>query len=372
MLSFWEKNSFIHYSHIIIGAGISGLSLACELAEKNKSARILVLERGMLPTGASTKNAGFACFGSLSENCSDLNLMGENALLQLIEDRYTGLQLLRKRLGDEAIGFQQLGGHELVFKNQEQGFLEQLDSMNSLLFPLFKENLFGLNQKVAIENGLNGSQLSAVVSNSLEGQIDTGKMMDSLWKYASQLGIRILTGAEVKEINESETAVTVELTKHKFSADKLFICTNAFSKSLLPNLDLNPGRGQVIATSVIPNLKVKGTFFFDQGYFYFRNFQNRIIFGGGRNLDFTTEETTAFGSNRTILNTLESYLKEFILPQTNYSIEHTWSGIMAFGNNKQPLVQALSKRQFIGIRLNGMGVALGSKIAKDLVKLAEE
>jgi hypothetical protein len=44
---------------------------------------------------------------------------------------------------------------------------------------------------------------------------------------------------------------------------------------------------------------------------------------------------------------------------------------MAFGSNKLPLVQKISERQFLGVRLNGMGVALGSKIAKDLVQLME-
>jgi hypothetical protein len=44
---------------------------------------------------------------------------------------------------------------------------------------------------------------------------------------------------------------------------------------------------------------------------------------------------------------------------------------MAFGSNKLPIVEQISQRQFLGVRLNGMGVALGSKIAKDLVNMAK-
>ena len=33
--------------------------------------KVLILERGIFPNGASTKNAGFATFGSLSEIISD-------------------------------------------------------------------------------------------------------------------------------------------------------------------------------------------------------------------------------------------------------------------------------------------------------------
>jgi glycine/D-amino acid oxidase-like deaminating enzyme len=163
----------------------------------------------------------------------------------------------------------------------------------------------------------------------------------------------------------------VETTSICFTAQHLFICTNAFAKQLLPHVTLEPGRGQVLVTTPIPNLKVKGTFFFDEGYYYFRNFENRIIFGGGRNLDFETENTLAFGSNQKILAQLNYYLQDLILPNTNYEIAHTWSGIMAFGSDKTPLVQNISERQTIALRLNGMGVALGSMIARRAVKLAQ-
>jgi hypothetical protein len=58
----------------------------------------------MLPHGASTKNAGFACFGSISEIIDDLKSHSEE-VYQLVTKRLEGLRLLRKRLGDEAIDF---------------------------------------------------------------------------------------------------------------------------------------------------------------------------------------------------------------------------------------------------------------------------
>ena len=66
MLSYWEKQSLLQYDHIVLGSGIVGLSAAISLKERQPQARVLVLERALLPTGASTKNAGFACIGSLT------------------------------------------------------------------------------------------------------------------------------------------------------------------------------------------------------------------------------------------------------------------------------------------------------------------
>ncbi len=67
-LSFWELETYFkNVDFTIIGSGIVGLSTAYHLRKKNPEAKIVIIEKGMLPEGASTKNAGFACFGTLSE-----------------------------------------------------------------------------------------------------------------------------------------------------------------------------------------------------------------------------------------------------------------------------------------------------------------
>src|SRR6185312_8405304 len=71
--SYWERTAFVdHADVIIIGSGIVGLSAALHLKRQRPDLKVTVLERGFLPSGASTKNAGFACFGSLSEQLSYL------------------------------------------------------------------------------------------------------------------------------------------------------------------------------------------------------------------------------------------------------------------------------------------------------------
>ena len=104
-ISFWESNSLMKYDYIIVGGGIVGLSTAAELVEKDSSLKVLVLERGLFPSGASTKNAGFACFGSVSELWQDLNQIGEQAMLALVEKRWKGLGLLKQRLGEKKLGY---------------------------------------------------------------------------------------------------------------------------------------------------------------------------------------------------------------------------------------------------------------------------
>ncbi|HEY0092182.1 MAG TPA: FAD-dependent oxidoreductase, partial [Flavobacterium sp.] len=84
-LSFWElKNWFSDVDYTIVGSGIVGLHAALRLRERFPASKILLLEKGTLPQGASTKNAGFACFGSLSEIIEDLKFHSEEEVCTLI------------------------------------------------------------------------------------------------------------------------------------------------------------------------------------------------------------------------------------------------------------------------------------------------
>lgn len=117
MLSYWEQQSFVSYNHIVIGAGIVGLSTAIELKDKYPAHSVLMLERGLLPTGASSRNAGFACMGSLTEILDDSQYTNEAEIVKLYDWRKRGLELLRNRLGDAAIGYKDNGSYELIGDN---------------------------------------------------------------------------------------------------------------------------------------------------------------------------------------------------------------------------------------------------------------
>lgn len=374
MLSFWEKDSWFNNIDVcIIGSGIVGLNAALHLKTNAPKLKILVLDRGILPSGASTKNAGFACFGSLSEILSDLKKMPENEVVDLIEERFLGLQLLRDTLGDEALDYKEWGGFEMFTTAQENLYERCLDLMprlNILLKERFKINS-SIYQNAEEKNnifGFNGVQ--HLIKNTLEGQIDTGKMMKALIQKVQQLGITIVCGTEIKQFAETEVGVELEtLQWGAIKAKKLIIATNGFAKQLLPELDVKPGRAQVLITSEIENLKIKGCFHFDEGYYYFRNIGNRILLGGGRNLDFKEEETYSHEVTDKIQDALENLLSTVILPGQSYTIEQRWSGTLGLGQIKKPIIQAIGKHSICAVRMGGMGVAIGSLVGKKASEL---
>ncbi|MGH2665252.1 NAD(P)/FAD-dependent oxidoreductase [Flavobacterium sp.] len=367
-LSYWElKNWFTDVDYTIVGSGIVGLHTALRLRERFPESKILILEKGMLPEGASTKNAGFACFGSLSEIIDDLKSHSEEDIIQLIQKRWQGLQLLRKNLGDQSIDFKPYGGYELFLKDDESTYsecLQKLPFINDILKPLFRTDVF---EKNVDRFGFKNIQ-EYTIFNPFEAQIDTGNMMQALLKEAYAKGILILNNQNVTDFSDTPNGVAISVNNYGFISKKLLFATNGFAGKLTNNA-VKPARAQVLITEPIPNLDIRGTFHLDKGYYYFRNIGDRILFGGGRNLDFEGEATAEFGETELIQNKLEELLSTVILPQQEYTIAHRWSGIMGLGSHKKPIVEQLSEHVYCGVRLGGMGVAIGSLVGQELADL---
>lgn len=367
-LSYWElKNWFTNVDFTIIGSGIVGINTALRLREKYPTHKILILEKGMLPQGASTKNAGFACFGSLSEINEDLRNHTEEEVIQLVDKRWKGLQQLRKRVGDSALDFRLYGGYEMFLQEDEDTYEECLRRMpfvNDVLKPLFHTEVFSKEMDRFAFKGIQ----EYLIFNPFEGQVDTGNMMQALLKLAVSENILILNQQTVTGYQEYQDHVEVTLGDFSFKTQKLFLATNGFARQQgIKNV--NPARAQVLITKPIDNLDIKGTFHLDKGYYYFRNIEDRILLGGGRNLDFEGETTTDLGQTDLIQQRLEFLLKEVILPNHSFEIEHRWSGIMGIGSDKKPIVEQLSSHVFCGVKLGGMGVAIGTAIGTELADL---
>ncbi len=373
IFSYWERTAFVgHADVIIIGSGIVGLSAALNLKRLQPSLKVTVLERGFLPSGASTKNAGFACFGTVSEQLEYLKKSSEQDVLKLVDYKWRGLQRLRQNLGDKNIDYHQFGGYEL-FMDGEQQQAEEAIAHISYFNQLFTQvtgstDIYSVADVKIADFGFKG--VSKLLYNNFEGQIHTGRMMRTLLHKVYDAGILVLNECTVSTIESESDRVNLTTSQGQFSATKVILATNAFASQLYPDLDVVPGRGQVLVTKPIPGLKLKGTYHFNEGYYYFRNIDGRVLFGGGRNIDFDQERTWDFGHTEIVKQQLIRYLDEMILPETDYEIDYWWSGIMGFGDRMLPIVKELQPHVFCAVRCNGMGIAMGSLVGEEVAELA--
>ena len=373
-VSVWEKESFFsHKDVIIIGGGFAGLWTAHELIKRKPSWKICVVDRGIIPTGASTRNAGFSCFGSLSELVADVGEMGEEKMLSLVEMRYKGLKKIRKTFDPTLIEYQNFGGYELfeeTGKYNKKELEKEIKYINKLLKKVVKEEkTFRLADNKIKKFGFSG--LNHLVENKLEGQLHSGKLTQTLLKDLQRKGVETLFGVEVRSYKKADKNINVQTNQHfSLSTTNLIICTNAFTDQLIPELHVTPARGQVLVTSEIPGLKVKGTFHFDEGFYYFRNLGKRILLGGARNKFFDEEKTTDLTTSKNIQTELERFLTNVILPgKKDVAIEYRWSGIMGMGIEKMPTIRKLQPNVYCAVAMGGIGVAVSPIVAEEVCDL---
>lgn len=370
-LSIWERNALEHFDLVVIGSGIVGLSTAYHFAKNHPKASVLIIERGATPSGASTKNAGFVCFGSISELLDTESEMGSEGLVDLVEKRYKGGLELRKLLGDDKIGYAPVGGYELLFNSEDH---EERDRMNELLQPLFNTAVFS-NNSAEIRQFRFSNKVKGLTKNSFEGTIDTGKMIRAFGRKNSEQGVHFMYKTEVFEVRPGpnpEVDIKLQGENWTIKAGKVALCTNAFSNQFLPSAAIVPGRGLILVSKPVPGWSLEGSFHYHNGYNYFRSVGNRLLLGGGRHLDISGEETMEFGINERILRQLKEDMNDFIAPELELELDYQWSGIMAFGNTKAPEISKVDEGIYAAYRLGGMGVALGTGVGQGLAKLMQE
>ncbi len=372
-LSYWERKTYFNdVDFCIIGSGIVGLNAALYLRKKFPKQNILVLERGFLPYGASTRNAGFACFGSVSELLHDLKNHSEDEVFALVAKRWNGLQRLRANLSDQNLHYEGHGGYEIFTREQEELYLQCVDALVS--FNKRLKDITGVSDVYSVADNrikqFGFGNVSHMLWNRAEGQIDAGMMMNTLLEKVRSMNVNVLNGLNVERFTDETTYAEIVLSEGIIiKAKKLLLATNGFARQLIPELNVTPARAQVLITSPIENLPFKGTFHYDEGYYYFRDVDGRVLLGGGRNLDFEGEQTTAFGLTEQIQNRLERMLKEVILPGKNFSVEMRWSGIMGLGEKKTTIVKKISPHVYCAVRMGGMGIAIGSLIGEEAAEI---
>ena len=369
--SYWERSILLKtFDFIVLGAGIIGKQIAIKIKEKYPSARIALVDKYPLPLGASTRNAGFACFGSVSEILDDLNYSSKSDVISLVDKRRRGIQKLVDEFGTDSIGYRPTGSYEIFDVNQSVDLklaLDNLDFINSELEIItgFK-NIFEIQHN----NNFKMNSLSTHLFNRFEGMLNSGMLNEAISNKAHGLGIIPFYGYDVKSIERKDNGYNlINENNMQLSCNQLIVANNAFASQLFPKLDVVPARGQIIITKPIKNLPFDGIFHADKGYIYFRNVDERVLIGGGRN-HFRNEETTFnFEGSIGVKDFLIDYLRNVILPNQDFEIDMHWSGIMAMGKVKLPIVKRENENLLLCVRMSGMGVALGPILSDEISAL---
>jgi glycine/D-amino acid oxidase-like deaminating enzyme len=264
--------------------------------------------------------------------------------------------------------YQTCGSYELFDDSINELYEEAIDKLayiNQLLKYEIGQEAFKQKDDDIAKLALN--QTNHLIFSQYEGQLHPGKMMNSLYEIAIRMGVRFLYGHEVAKIYASSKPAIQLKNKQQLKAEILILANNAFSRELIPDLEVQPARNQVLISESYKNLKIKHCFHYNQGYTYFRNVGDRLLIGGARNLDLLNEATEEFG----LTTKIQDFLKQFIVQKNllppNFKIETQWSGILGIGKSKKPIIKEVKSNTFAAVRLGGMGIAIGTLVAEKIV-----
>jgi len=376
MFSIWEQAELLRADIVIVGAGFVGLWSALECCRRYPRQRVVVVERAVIPLGASTRNAGFATIGTVGEAVVHARQVGEEAVAGLMVERWLGLQQWRQEFGDMALGYEPVGGYELLFP-EEEPVREAVERWNELLSEPLGGKVFRDSPELVRHYGFSPERVCTIIANAYDGALDTGKAFRALQRRVMQQGAVLWTGAPVEAVEPTSGGVSVAcwdgsakrmLTVH---ARVVAVCTNAWIPELVPHVaDIRPARGQVLLTAPLARRPFPpGTYHFRAGYYYFRWVGSRVLFGGGRERALQEEETHEFALNPAVQQYLEEVLQDLLLPGEEVRVEQRWCGIMGMRPDKLPRVEHAGERVVVGFGCNGMGVALAPRLGARVATL---
>lgn len=368
--SFWEYEHFFAKKDIVIvGAGLTGLSAAIQLKKSLPNKNILVVEKALLGTMAMTRNAGFICIGSPTELANDIDSHGSDHVFELLQLKARGINNLLTLGRKKQIGYRAVKAYEVFDQNNSfDKVANRLDELNIIIeaatgVPTYFEHA---NKSLLAQFGFSG--FNDLVKFKYEGQLQSAHFDHALRLYAQNLGVTILSGLNIDKIKFDGKNWVLTSSIGDFFVPVLLLCNNAFASELMPDVKVEPHRSQVLISEPLPHLPFHGNFHYDQGYYYFRSYGNRLLLGGARNAAFDAEATAVPNITATIQEILEKMARERLIPHQELRISHRWSGIMGFTADKKPVCKSLGNNAYVVAGLNGMGVAIGAALGEDIAQ----
>jgi hypothetical protein len=369
--SFWEKDiGWDKVDIAIIGAGLVGLNAALEIKTKRPEAHVVVLDRGAHPSGASTRNAGFACFGSVSELLEDASAIGTDGMAKLVRQRWHGLRQLRELHGDDTLEYRSCGGYEL-FRVEEAELFSQakrgIPMVNEALKPIFGMDVFSIDEVAAERFGFRG--VIGAIHNPIEGSLHPGRMMQSLLGKVQEAGVELRFGAAVAEIQKSAESWSMRMESgQRLHARQILLATNGWASRFRP-WPVRTVRNQVLVSAPLDQPFPEHVFHMDRGYYYLRSIDHgrRVLIGGGRHRFGQAEETGTLATTADVRDHLTRILHDHFAKDID--IEHHWSGILGVGDDRSPIIEQSEPGLFVAARLGGMGVAIGTAVGRRVAGL---
>ena len=342
---------------IIVGGGISGVTLAWTLAAQD--VRVVLIDSGWVAGAASGRNAGFLMAGPAEPYAERVAMYGRPGARAMLTAGRRNHERIRAMIGELGLECEhRIRGSVRLARTTE----EAEDQRASL--PLLRED-GSRSAEVPVADVVPAhmaGSFQAAFFDPDDGELHPVRFLHGLAAAAATRGTQVFEHSPVTGARWSPAGWEVTAGAGTATARILVLATNAYAPRLCPVLEplIRPRRGQMLSTAPLAHELVPRPTYAHWGYQYWRQMPDRrLAIGGWRDLDLDGETGYEDATNDRIQGAIEAGLRELV-PE-GVAIEHRWSGIMGFSRDGRPLVGWLDADRHLavcaGFTGHGMGLA---------------
>lgn len=364
-VSYWRRSgpaSEIQTDVAVIGAGIAGLS--CALWLRRRGVRVVVLERGTVGCGASTRNAGFLMRGPAENYALASRTWGRQTARRLWQLNEENLALLYAEGAGALASYRPTPSCLVAFEEEEA---EQLRESAGML----EEDGFAVRWVTRGDDTMwrRGRALGGLV-NPTDGSCNPVELVAMLRKVC---GADVFEQQEVVSIEGDGDAVCVRTPDGIVRAARAMVCTNAYVSLLLDAMEgvVTPRRGQMFAAEA-KGVRLDCCYYANHGSEYFRLAPDGMLVVGGCRTRFAEAEV-GFEDRTTdqVQRALETFASAVL--GVSFEVRARWAGTMGFSPDGLPLVGPVAGAWAPGAvwfcgGFTGHGMSMAFVTARDAVE----
>lgn len=357
------------YDVVIVGAGITGLSVAYWLEKEDPTLKVAIVEKSRVAFGASGRNAGFVTCGSVEHFNRMINKHGMEQALDIWKFSEKNLRLLKEEIVGEngaKMGFENDGAFSLAAQDNEFAELKKVSEiMTKLDIPTEILNGDDVARRVGATGFVGGIKYL--------GDASTNPVM-LLEAMRAKIKAPIFEGTEANGIATLSDGVKVLKTdRGDFETSMVVLALNGYSANLHPYFKdkIYPTRGQCLMTAPVARF-MEGPCYANFYLDYFRQIPTgELLIGGFRQIEKETEVGFSDHVTETIQNSLHQFVTTYLPKLAAAKVTHRWSGVMGFAKDGEPMVGSIPDDPsiFFAGGYTGHGIGLAFNTAKTLVDL---
>jgi gamma-glutamylputrescine oxidase len=339
----------------VVGAGITGLSAALNLAERGY--KVTVLEANLVGWGASGRSGGQMIFGFGCDMSVIEKSAGKTAAKAMWDMSVEAIDTLRQRVDQHQIQCDLQQGHLHAAIKPRQ--MHELEEWQASLEKDYGYASLSLWNQQKVQSQMASERYIGGLYDTNSGHIHPLNYTLGLAKAALDAGVIIYTDSSVTKVTRKSQANVCHTAQGQVTAKQVLFCGNAYMGKLVPEISnkimpvgtyigATQPLGKERAEALIKNNMAVADINFVLDYFRM-SADYRMLFGG------RVSYSTLAPPN--LKNSMRQRMLKVFPQLEDVSMDYTWGGNVAITMNRGPHFGRVGKDLYFAQGFSGHGIA---------------